>query len=332
MASFPSSFLVNREWQQAPQPLFSMSLSALTQYAAVAKQSWAEYQLHHHRSSTEYVYNKQANVFPGLLLPGESWLSDSLKVVDLSNDNQSVHASSHLSIGTVLVRAKGISIEDPRTEPLFFFNELVSIISNGDNFAERLMDRINNYLCPLDNDECDAIAADDPILGDTEFQSNLFAILDKKGARTEIVTNQWLLRVAVKCDRNCIRDVGLFPLACKFNHSCYPNCVAFFEQHTQTMVIRTLSYVSAGSELNIVYFNENNLYMPTDQRRTLLKKRYGFTCQCIRCDPLITPEAAGVTSLQLIKRKRSERMLEAMKCPSCCEENNGDGTTNSLCE
>ena len=77
---------------------------------------------------------------------------------------------------------------------------------------------------------------------------------------------------------------------------------------------------------------ENNLYMPTDQRRTLLKKRYGFTCQCIRCDPLITPEAAGVTSLQLIKRKRSERMLEAMKCPSCCEENNGDGTTNSLCE
>ena len=56
------------------------------------------------------------------------------------------------------------------------------------------------------------------MLGDTEFQGNLFAILDQKGARSELITNEWLLRCAVKCDRNCFFE-GLFPTAAKFNHS-----------------------------------------------------------------------------------------------------------------
>ena len=331
MASFPSAFLTNREWQQPPEPLHSMSLAALAQYAAAAKQSWAEYKQLHHRQSSSTTCSPSNSSFPGPLLPGESWLSDSLALVDLTEHNQSMYATSHLSLGTVLVRAKGISTADHRVEPLDFFNELVAIIANGDAFAARLLDRITNHLCPLDNDVCDAVAAADPILGDAEFQGNLFAILDQKGARSETMTNAWLLRCAVKCDRNCFYE-GLFPIASKFNNSCYPNCVAYFETHTQTMVVRTTSYVSAGSELNVVYLPEETLYRPTNQRRGVLAQRYGFTCQCIRCNPLITPKLAGVTPLQLLKRQRYERLLEALRCPRCTGGNDAGGTCmNSMC-
>jgi len=336
MASFPTSFLTNREWQTPPQPLFSMSLSALTQYAATSKQSWAEYKAHHHRACATSTTSVPS--FPGTLLPGESWLSDSLQIMTLSQHNQSVHATSHLSLGTVLMCAKGITIDNYEKhclEPLDFYNELVAIVANGDTFAERLIERLTE-LCPRDDDECDKIAADDPTLGSAEFQANLFAILDQKGARNNTITNQWLLRVAVKCNRNCFREAGLFPIASKFNHSCYPNCVAYFQQRTQTLVVRTTSYVSAGSELNVTYLPEDTLYMPTDQRRTVLLQQYGFVCECVRCDPLITSKVAGMTPLQLLKRQRSERMLEAMKCPSCATENrdgNGESmaNTSSMC-
>jgi len=126
--------------------------------------------------------------------------------------------------------AKGITIDNYEKhclEPLDFYNELVAIVANGDTFAERLIERLTE-LCPRDDDECDKIAADDPTLGSAEFQANLFAILDQKGARNNTITNQWLLRVAVKCNRNCFREAGLFPIASKFNHSCYPSCVAYF--------------------------------------------------------------------------------------------------------
>ena len=331
MTSFTASEKpLNLDWQHTPQPLHSMTLSQLTSYAALAKQSWSEYkavlyQQNHHSSTsssslrhkTTFSYTSATN-----LLPGESWLSDSIQVVNIADNNQGVFATSHLSLGTVLVRSKGVTRDTPSSYPhvlgidtIDFYTELVAIVANGDNFATKLLERIEQ-LCPTSKEECDQIAAADPLLGDTEFQGNLFAILDQKGARSELITNEWLLRCAVKCDRNCFFE-GLFPTAAKFNHSCHPNCVTYFDNNTQTMVVRTISYVSAGSELNILYLGERQMYMPTDQRRSILHKKYGFICNCSRCDPLITASELGISKLTLLKRQRSERLLEAMKCPMC---------------
>ena len=321
MASFTSL-----EWQQPPEPLFSMSLSSLTKYAALAKQSWYEYKTQHHQSTSTSNH-------PRKLIVGETWLSDSIQVQTISEVNKGVYATSHLSLGTVLVRSRGVIRSNAlgnADAQLDFYDELLGIIANQDNFAKSLLERIQQ-LCPSSNTECDAIAAADPLLGDAEFQGNLFAILDKKGARNDVVTNAWIIRTAVKMDRNNFFE-GLFPLAAKFNHSCHPNCFSYFEESTQTMVIRTTSYVSAGSELNIFYLAERNMYMPTDQRRRLLEKKYGFVCQCSRCDPCMTAECAGVSKLTLLKRQRFERLLEAMKCPQCStiNSNNNNNEDNDV--
>ena len=188
MASFPSSFLENREWQQPPAPLFSMSLSELTHYAAVAKQSWAEY-LAQVATMSSFA-SVDAPSFPGPLLPGESWLSDSLQIQDTADGNQGVFTTCHVSWGTVIVRAKGVAADGGSSTTssssctgLDFYSKLVAVLSNGDNFATTMMRRIQT-LCPSDNEECAFVVAADPTLGDTEFQTNLFEILDQTGARS----------------------------------------------------------------------------------------------------------------------------------------------------
>jgi hypothetical protein len=86
------------------------------------------------------------------------------------------------------------------------------------------------------------------------------------------------------------------------------------------MIVRTISYVSKGTELNIFYLSERKAHLPTDQRRSLLARKYDFSCGCSRCDVGMTADTAGVSRLTLLKRQRSERLLEAMKCPLCVQQ------------
>lgn len=192
MASLPSSFLENREWQQPPEPLWSMSLSELTHYAAVAKQSWAEYLAHVATQQSQQSQSSFNSVddtsFPGPLLPGESWLSDSLQIQDVADGNQGVFTTCHVSWGTVIVRAKGVTADGGNSSSssctgLDFYSKLVAVLSNGDNFATTMVRRIQS-LCPSSNEECSSVVAADPSMGEAEFQTTLFAILDQTGARS----------------------------------------------------------------------------------------------------------------------------------------------------
>ena len=70
-----------------------MSLSELTHYAAVAKQSWAEY-LAQVATMSSFA-SVDAPSFPGPLLPGESWLSDSLQIIQLLSSPGRIFFSYH---------------------------------------------------------------------------------------------------------------------------------------------------------------------------------------------------------------------------------------------
>lgn len=78
-------------------------------------------------------------------------------------------------------------------------------------------------------------------------------------------------------DMNSV-GVGLYPIVSKMNHSCQPNTAIFFEGiRAKTVSLRPLRQ---HEELTITYIE---LAQSTNSRRKLLKERYGFLCDCIRC-------------------------------------------------
>ncbi|KAJ1631024.1 hypothetical protein T492DRAFT_870732 [Pavlovales sp. CCMP2436] len=108
---------------------------------------------------------------------------------------------------------------------------------------------------------------------------------------------------------------GVYPDACRFNHACLPNCLFFTRAPAHAAVAsapRELVVVAAepievGDELTISYLPEALWHLPTDQRRVLLGRQYGFVCTCRRCHRPAQPAAV----------RRAERNLEAMACAEC---------------
>ena len=71
----------------------------------------------------------------------------------------------------------------------------------------------------------------------------------------------------------------LFPLASKLEHSCVPNCVAYFPNE-DTITIHTIRSVKEGEDLSISYCWQ---YLPTVDRRRWLFDGYFFNCSCTIC-------------------------------------------------
>lgn len=73
---------------------------------------------------------------------------------------------------------------------------------------------------------------------------------------------------------------GLFDIACRFSHSCQPNC-GWKPLESKQMSVRLLVPVKQGEELTLDYFDM--LLTPTAQRQARLLKSKKFHCQCRRC-------------------------------------------------
>lgn len=119
-----------------------------------------------------------------------------------------------------------------------------------------------------------------------------------------------LRSLGLKLSRNGFAE-GVFPAACRFNHSCRPNSLFFTRAAAQggarELVVMAASVIAAGDELTISYLPEARWHLPTDQRRLILAQRYGFHCTCARCHrPSQTPAV-----------RAAERALEAMRCAAC---------------
>jgi hypothetical protein len=62
------------------------------------------------------------------------------------------------------------------------------------------------------------------------------------------------------------------------NHSCCPNAAVVF--NGRTVSLRALDTIKSSEQIFISYIDPTQ---STDERQTLLKKRYFFSCQCLKC-------------------------------------------------
>jgi len=89
----------------------------------------------------------------------------------------------------------------------------------------------------------------------------------------------------------------LFKRLCIFNHSCVPNCGVYRDgERARVLAIRP---VKKGEELTIHYLDELQT-LPTALRRPFLKGRFGFECDCERCEA--EEEDAGPVEAALARR------------------------------
>lgn len=73
---------------------------------------------------------------------------------------------------------------------------------------------------------------------------------------------------------------GIFLQCSRFNSSCMPNVHNCWDEDGGVIGMRALKPIARGEELCISYCGE---WMTRDARRSLLKAKFGFTCNCASC-------------------------------------------------
>jgi hypothetical protein len=76
---------------------------------------------------------------------------------------------------------------------------------------------------------------------------------------------------------------GLFPLACRTNHSCSPNATFSFNPSLLSLELRALTTIDPGQEVTISYFPSTCLLLPRDDRRANIMRSRNFLCLCPLC-------------------------------------------------
>lgn len=232
--------------------------------------------------------------------------------------NRGIFSTTKLETGTVVCVSSGVVAQGGSIDAFDLYKELVrQVLSPAkETTFSRVMSERLKQLCPVRDSECDRIASTDSRLSSPQMQHALQDIFLRSNSNSDsqTISLQSASRLVIRMDRNCFFE-GIFPLAAKFNHSCYPNCHAQFADNPPRMTIRTLCQVPEGSELTISYLAEDKWFMPTDQRRSLLKKRYDFTCMCPRCS-IEYSLSDEWPQKRLADQQESERRLEAMLCPN----------------
>lgn len=90
-------------------------------------------------------------------------------------------------------------------------------------------------------------------------------------------------------------DLGLYPHASFFNHSCVPTAQGFAvpDAAGPTIEVVAIADVATGCEVTVSYLSDHELCLPTDQRQAKLQP-YGFACGCSRCTTTVYGTSEGV--------------------------------------
>ena len=108
------------------------------------------------------------------------------------------------------------------------------------------------------------------------------------GEDSEQEEEQLLARVDCNAFAVTDADSALFRLASRFNHSCIPNVdYEILEDNLPTPVsfcARTNQVIAVGAQLFINYIKHEDLAAPEHRQREL-QDRYGFLCNCRKCEP-----------------------------------------------
>lgn len=75
-------------------------------------------------------------------------------------------------------------------------------------------------------------------------------------------------------------DSGVFPVACRLNHSCSPNVQQSWQPQEGKVRLLASARIQAGEELCNTYLD---LLQTWDQRQASLLSRYDFHCECRAC-------------------------------------------------
>ena len=291
-----TSFFHNTEVPSNQPLLYKMDIFQLRKFVAAEKI----------RSREAKKNRKKRNRH--MLLPGEYFHED-LCIKELGKCGRGVVSASNdlIRLGTVVVEAKGIPCETIETIDIFssLLTDLCSSRRDRRRAAEYFLKYAKNF-CPA-SPICSALKEEwkdqrvelQKVL---QVYPNSFLSVDD------------LLELMIKFDRNGF-VAGIFPLAAYFNHSCRPNCAHHYNERTKMYEIRTVEDISPGTKLTICYLAETRWYLPTDQRRKLLKDRYDFHCMCRRCD-----RDASTCTKDILK---AELALECVRCQLAeCKANN----------
>ncbi|KAF7972171.1 hypothetical protein HWV62_18742 [Athelia sp. TMB] len=73
---------------------------------------------------------------------------------------------------------------------------------------------------------------------------------------------------------------AIFLEACRFNSSCIPNTINYWNAAKGVIEFRALKDVDEGEELCICYTKE---LQSREARRNILRSKFGFICQCAAC-------------------------------------------------
>lgn len=69
----------------------------------------------------------------------------------------------------------------------------------------------------------------------------------------------------------------------KINHSCLPNATKSLPVRNAPCGVYALKDINKGEEITIYYHLSDSMFLPTNQRRHIIKTCYLFDCKCVRC-------------------------------------------------
>lgn len=118
---------------------------------------------------------------------------------------------------------------------------------------------------------------------DLNFIGNSFNTTDSVLIST--LTN-FISSVQVNCHSiGQIDGLAFFPTACRFEHSCTPNCnfstVWDASCSSPIITITAIKQIMPGESLSVDYIE--SFYTPKAERKAILLEEYGFICKCSRC-------------------------------------------------
>lgn len=91
-----------------------------------------------------------------------------------------------------------------------------------------------------------------------------------------------LSMLEVCCSGTLAGSAALFHHVACANHSCRPNAVIRTKEDSELRIMALRSIVR-GNEICFSYINEDLLLKPSNFRRRILQKSWGFHCNCPRC-------------------------------------------------
>ena len=91
----------------------------------------------------------------------------------------------------------------------------------------------------------------------------------------------------------------------RFNHSCRPNAQYFWNDDTNTRDLRAWRKIKEGEEITVSYIH--SMLESREGRRSALRDRYNFDCQCEGCD---LTEAEALQETNSIKAYKDEEVKQ----------------------